>query len=147
VIAQSRGEVVMVDPDKMPGVRWYPDARLNFAENLLRRRDDSPALVFHGEDQVVRELSFAELHDQVARLAQALHGFGVREGDRVAGYLPNMPETIIAMLATASLGAIWSSCSPDFGVQGVVDRFGRLNRRCCSPPMAITTPESRTIAC
>ncbi|MFT5447300.1 MAG: acetoacetyl-CoA synthetase [Gammaproteobacteria bacterium] len=126
VIAQSRGDSVMANPQQMPGARWYPDARLNFAENLLRRRDHSCALIFHGEDQVVRELSFIELHDQVSRLAQALRDFGVVEGDRVAGYMPNMPETIIAMLATTSLGAIWSSCSPDFGVQGVVDRFGQI---------------------
>ena len=106
VIAESRGEMVMANPDQMPGVRWYPQARLNFAENLLRRRDAAPALIFHGEDQVVRELSFAELYEQVACLAQGLRGFGVGEGDRVAGYLPNMPETIIAMLASASLGAI-----------------------------------------
>jgi acetoacetyl-CoA synthetase len=126
VIAQARGETVMANPQQMPGVRWYPDARLNFAENLLRRHDDNPALIFRGEDQVAREVTFAELRDQVSRLSQALRGFGVVEGDRVAGYLPNMPETIIAMLASASLGAIWSSCSPDFGVQGVVDRFGQI---------------------
>ena len=126
VIAQLRGATMMADAQQMPAVRWYPEARLNFAENLLRRRDERCALIFHGEDQVVRELSFAELRDHVSRLAQALRGFGVVAGDRVAGYLPNMPETIIAMLATASLGAIWSSCSARCGVQGVVDRFAQI---------------------
>jgi acetoacetyl-CoA synthetase len=126
VIAHSRGERVLVDGERMPGARWYPDARLNFAQNLLCRQDDETAIVFHGEDRVVRELSFAQLHDRVSRLAQALAAFGVGEGDRVAGYLPNMPEAVIGMLATASLGAIWSSCSPDFGVRGVVDRFGQI---------------------
>ncbi len=126
VVAETRGERVLVDGDRMPGARWYPDARLNFAENLLRRRDGATAIVFHGEDQVVRELTFAELHDRVSRLAQALAGHGVGEGDRVAGYLPNMPETVIGMLATSALGAIWSSCSPDFGARGVVDRFGQI---------------------
>jgi acetoacetyl-CoA synthetase len=126
VIARTRGERVMEHPERMPGVRWYPDARLNFAENLLRRGDDATAIVFHGEDRVVRELDFAGLRAAVAALAAALKGMGVTPGDRVAGYLPNMPETVIGMLATASLGATWSSCSPDFGVNGVVDRFGQI---------------------
>ncbi len=126
VIAETRGERVVADRDRMPGARWFPDARLNFAENLLRRRDDAPALVFRGEDRVTRRLSFAEVHDGVARLRQALARMGVGEGDRVAGLLPNLPETVIAMLAATSLGAVWSSCSPDFGVQGVLDRFGQI---------------------
>src|SRR5690606_15982504 len=107
--AAHRGERVLVDGDKMPGARWFPDARLNFAENLLRRRDDTDALVFWGENRVKRRLSHAELYRQVAALAAALRARGVRPGDRVAAYLPNMPETIVAMLATASLGAIFSS--------------------------------------
>ena len=126
IIAETQGKRVLVDGDKMPGAQWFPDARLNYAENLLRRRDDGDAIVFWGEEKVRRRLSFGELHDRVSRLAQALKARGIREGDRVAGYLPNMPETIIAMLATASLGAIWSSCSPDFGAQGVLDRFGQI---------------------
>ena len=126
IIAESQGERVLIDRDKMPGAKWFPDARLNYAENLLRRRDDGDAMVFWGEDQVRRRLSHAELYDQVSRLAQALKARGIGEGDRVAGFLPNMPETIIAMLTTASLGAIWSSCSPDFGAQGVLDRFGQI---------------------
>jgi acetoacetyl-CoA synthetase len=126
VIHEGARGPVLVDGDKMPGARFYPEVRLNFAENLLRRRDDHDAIVFWGEDKVRRRLSYAELHDLVTRTAAALAGLGVGEGDRVAGFMPNMPETVVAMLATASLGAIWSSCSPDFGVQGVLDRFGQI---------------------
>ena len=126
VVAETRGERVLVDGDRMPGARFFPDARLNFAENLLRRRDRGDAIVFWGEDRVRRRLSFAALYDSVSRLAQALEAEGVGPGDRVAGYLPNMPEAVVAMLATASLGAVWSSASPDFGVRGVLDRFGQI---------------------
>ncbi|HZR68900.1 MAG TPA: acetoacetate--CoA ligase [Burkholderiales bacterium] len=126
VRASLMGERVLVDADRMPGARWFPDARLNFAENLLRRRDAGEAVVFWGEDKVKRRLSYHDLYDRVARVAQALRAEGVKAGDRVAGYLPNMPEALIATLACASLGAIWSSCSPDFGVQGVLDRFGQI---------------------
>ncbi len=127
--AEVRGEPGkrrLVDGDRMPGAQWFPDARLNFAENLLRGRDDSLAISFWGEEEVKRRLTRAELHDLVSQLAQALRSAGVAKGDRVAAYLPNMPESTAAMLATASLGAIWSSCSPDFGVQGVLDRFGQI---------------------
>ncbi len=116
----------LIHGDRMPGAVWFPDARLNFAGNLLRERDDSLAIAFWGEDRVKRQLSRRELYDLVSRLAQALGAEGVTKGDRIAGYLPNMPEATAAMLATASLGAIWSSCSPDFGVQGVLDRFGQI---------------------
>ena len=126
VIASERGTRVVADRDKMPGARWFPDATLNFAENLLRRRDSGVALVFWGEDRVKRQVSYAELYTQVSRLAKALRAAGVKAGDRVAGYLPNLPESIMAMLAASSIGAIWSSCSPDFGVQGVLDRFGQI---------------------
>ena len=126
VIADRTGEVVLEDPRSMPGARWFPQAWLNYAENLLRRRDHEIAIEFRGEDQVRRSLSYAQLYDAVAVLALALADAGVRRGDRVAGYLPNLPEAIIAMLAAASLGALWSSCSPDFGVRGVVDRFGQI---------------------
>ena len=126
VIAETRGERVLVDGDKMPGATFFPDAKLNFAENLLRQRDESDALVFWGEDQIKRRMSHKELYDLVSCLAQAFRAEGVGVGDRVAGYLPNMPETIAAMLAAASLGAVWSSCSPDFGVRGVLDRFGQI---------------------
>lgn len=110
----------------MPGTRFFPDARLNFAENLLKFRDEQTALIFAGEDGALRHISYAELYIQVARVAEALRQAGVEPGDRVAGYLPNLPETVIAMLAATSLGAVWSSCSPDFGVQGVLDRFGQI---------------------
>ena len=120
------GGLVVRDGDRMPGARWFPEARLNFSENLLRRRDDADAIVFWGEDRVRRRLSYHQLYDEVARVARALRASGVRAGDRVAAVLPNMPETVVAMLASASLGATWCSCSPDFGVQGVVDRFGQI---------------------
>jgi len=126
VIADTRGERVLIEGDKMPGARFFPDARLNFAENLLRRRDDSDAIIFRGEDQVRQRLTHRQLYDGVSRLTQALAAAGVGEGDRVAGFMPNLPETIMAALAANALGAIWSSCSPDFGVQGVLDRFGQI---------------------
>jgi acetoacetyl-CoA synthetase len=117
VVGEKGGET-LVDGDRMPGARWFPQARLNFAQNLLRRRDGAEALVFWGEDRIKRRLSYKHLHDLVSRIAQALADVGVGKGDRVAGYLPNVPEATAAMLATASLGAVWSGCSPDFGVQG-----------------------------
>lgn len=126
LVSETRGDRVLADGDKMPGAKWFPDARLSFAENCLRRRDDGEAMVFIGEQQVVRRLSFKEVYEQVSVTQQLLRGLGVGKGDRVAGYLPNMPETIICMLAVNSLGAIWSSCSPDFGQQGVLDRFGQI---------------------
>jgi len=126
VIAERKGDVVLEGAERMPGARWFPEAWLNYAENLLRRRDGAIAIEFRGEDRVRRSLSYAELYDAVAVLASALTDAGVTRGDRVAGYLPNMPEAIIAMLAATSLGAMWSSCSPDFGVRGVVDRFGQI---------------------
>jgi acetoacetyl-CoA synthetase len=129
VIASERGDRVLVDGERMPGARWFPEARLNFAENLLRRRDDSDALVFWGEDRVVRRHSHAELYLQVARLAAAFRGCGLKAGDRVAAFMPNLPETVMVMLAAASIGAIFSSASPDFGVQGVLDRFGQIAPR------------------
>jgi acetoacetyl-CoA synthetase len=129
VRAQRRGERVLLDGDRMPGARWFPDARLNFAENLLRRSDDAPAIVFWGEGGARRRLSHAELRASVSQLAAALRAWGVRPGERVAGYLPNLPEAVIAMLAATSLGAVWSSCSPDFGARGVIDRFGQIEPR------------------
>ena len=126
IVGDGPGARIVVDGERMPGARWFPDARLNYAENLLRRRDEADALVFWGETRVRRRLSFAALDDRVSRMAQALAARGVQEGDRVAGYLPNIPETIVAALATASLGAVWSSCSSDFGTRGVLDRFGQI---------------------
>jgi len=126
VLGEGEDGPVLVDAQRMPGARWFPEARLNFAENLLRRRDAAPALIAWAEGRPRREVSHAELARDVSRLAQALAAWGVGPGDRVAGFLPNLPEAVVAMLATASLGAIWSSCSPDFGTRGVVDRFGQI---------------------
>ena len=117
---------VLVDGDRMPGAQWFVGAELNFAENLLRHRGDRPAIIAWTEDGRRSELSYRELHREVAELAAALQRQGVRPGDRVAAVMPHAAETIIAMLATTALGAIWSSCSPDFGVQGVLDRFGQI---------------------
>jgi acetoacetyl-CoA synthetase len=126
VIGDQNSTPVLVDGDKMPGARFFPEARVNYAENLLRQRGTGDALVFWGEDQVKRRVSHDELYDTVGRLAAALRDLGVGPGDRVAGFMPNMPETVMATLATAALGAVWSSCSPDFGTQGVLDRFGQI---------------------
>jgi acetoacetyl-CoA synthetase len=119
----------MTPPDPALGPRWFPAWRLNFADNLLRFDDDEPALVFWTERGRERSLTYRELGEAVASLAAALHAAGVRRGDRVAGWMPNLPETVIAMLAATWLGAIWSSCSPDFGIKGVVDRFGQIAPR------------------
>jgi acetoacetyl-CoA synthetase len=126
VVGSTQGDTILIDRDRMPGARWFPEARLNFAENLLRRRDRSAAIVFRGEDQLKSRVSWAELYAEVSRLAQALRAQGVVPGDRVAAYLPNLPGAVIGMLATTSIGAVWSSCSPDFGAQGVLDRFGQI---------------------
>ena len=122
----DKGARALVDGERMPGAQWFPDAKLNFAQNLLREPDDSDAIVFWGEDRVKRRLTRRQLHELVSRLQQALAAAGVGKGDRVAAYLPNLPEATAAMLATTSLGAIWSSCSPDFGIRGVLDRFGQI---------------------
>lgn len=116
----------MAPPDPVLGPRWFTEARLNFAEHLLRRRDDGLAIVAWNEQGAQQRLTFAELATRVAQCAAALAAQGVGVGDRVAGWMPNLPETVIAMLATASLGAVWSSCSPDFGTKGVLDRFGQI---------------------
>jgi acetoacetyl-CoA synthetase len=116
----------MGPPDPEKGPRWFPDASLNFAENLLRFSDDEPALTAWNEEGHQRTITYRELREAVGTLALALNGAGVQPGDRIAGWLPNIPEAVIAMLASASLGAIWSSCSPDFGAQGVMDRFGQI---------------------
>jgi acetoacetyl-CoA synthetase len=126
---QVRGEpgaLRVMNPERMPGAKWFPEGKLNYAENALRSRDAMPAIAFWGEDRVKRYLSKRQLYDLVSRIARALKDAGVEKGDRVAGYLPNVPEATAALLATASLGAVWSSCSPDFGVQGVLDRFGQI---------------------
>jgi len=124
--ASKRYESVVDDPHNMPGAQWFPGARLNFAENLLRYRDNHIALIFKGEDQEPIKVTYGNLYDQVARLSKSLREQGVVVGDRVAGFMPNMIETVVAMLATTSVGAVWSSCSPDFGIKGVLDRFGQI---------------------
>jgi acetoacetyl-CoA synthetase len=129
VRAQWGSGPVIENPGRMPGARFFPAAQLSFAENLLRFEDDQPALVFRNERGTRRTLSYRELRAEVARVAAGLTDAGVVAGDRVAGYLPNLPEATIAMLATASCGAVWSSCSPDFGVHGVLDRFGQIAPR------------------
>ena len=126
VIGLPPGDVIVADVTRMPGAQWFPGVTLNYAQNLLHRRDDSDAIVFWGEDQVRQRLSFAQLYDQVSLAQQALQATGVGVGDRVAGYLPNLPAAVIWMLAATALGAIWSSASPDFGVTGVLDRFGQI---------------------
>jgi acetoacetyl-CoA synthetase len=116
-------------PDPVLGPNWFVGTTLNFAENLLRYRDGREAIVAWNERGPAKRLTFAELFDEVARVASGLRGLGVKAGDRVAGFMPNIPETVIAMLAATSIGAIWSSCSPDFGVAGVFDRFGQIRPR------------------
>ena len=126
VIGESGSRVLERSAQGMRFAKWFPEARLNFAENLLRPCANPEALVFWGEDKVKRRMSREELRVEVARFAAALRALGVRPGDRVAAWLPNMPETIVAMLAAASIGAIFTSASPDFGVQGALDRFGQV---------------------
>ena len=126
VIHSRSYDRVVDDPDKLPGAEWFSGAQLNFAENLLRYRDDRTALIFKSEAKESVSISYADLHRNVARLAEAMKAAGVVKGDRVAGFMPNMIETVVAMLAATSLGAAWSSCSPDFGIKGVLDRFGQI---------------------
>ncbi len=126
VVGDGPGAVVLEDPGRMPGARWFPEARLNFAENLLQWSGPGPALIFRREDGRSGTWSRDELRVVVGRTARALAAAGVGPGDRVAGFLPNQPEAVAAMLAVASLGAVWSSCSPEFGPQGVLDRFGQI---------------------
>jgi len=126
VIASKQCDKVLEDSPAMMGAKWFVGARLNFAENLLRYRDDQDALIFRGEGQPIVRMTYAQLYDEVARMAKALRDAGVKTGDRIAGYVPNMIEPVVGMLAAASIGAIWSSCSPDFGIKGVLDRFGQI---------------------
>ena len=126
VVGERGAGPAVVLGDGMRAARFFPEARLNYAENLLRRRDDADAIVFRSETGAIRRVSYAALYQRVSRVVAALRADGVGPGDRVIGFLPNLPETVIAMLATTALGAVWSSCSPDFGVQGVLDRFGQI---------------------
>jgi acetoacetyl-CoA synthetase len=125
VIASRRAEQPL-GKASMPGVEWFPGARLNFAENLLRRSDDEVAIIAAAEGRETEQITWADLNRRVARAQRGLLGAGVEPGDRVAALVPNGPEAIIGMLASASIGALWSSCSPDFGAGGVVDRFGQI---------------------
>ncbi|MDH6230309.1 acetoacetyl-CoA synthetase [Mesorhizobium soli] len=125
-IVGDKGGRVLADGDKMPGAQFFPDARISFAENLLKKTGATDAIVFKGEDKVTRRLFWDELHALVSKLQQLFLSLGVKSGDRIAAMMPNMPETVAAMLAASSIGAVWSSCSPDFGEQGVLDRFGQI---------------------
>jgi acetoacetyl-CoA synthetase len=122
-------EEVLIDEDKFPGAKWFTGSRLNFAENLLRFRDDRIAIVGILENDDRRSISYAELFIEVEKMVSAMRHYGIKPGDRIAGFMPNVIETVVAMLATTSIGAIWSSCSPDFGINGVCDRFGQISPR------------------
>ncbi len=126
VLVSRNYDKVVDDVTKMPGARWFSNSRLNFTENILRRRDDHLAIISRAEGKSDRRMTYAELAGEVEKVSLALRSAGVRKGDRVVGFLPNIPEAIIAMLGSASIGAIWSSSSPDFGVQGVLDRFRQI---------------------
>jgi acetoacetyl-CoA synthetase len=128
-IIGDKGEQILIGGDHIEAAQWFPEARLNFAENLLRRKDDATAIFFRAEDQVEYSLSYRELYQQVASVAAWLKARGLHPGDRVAAYLPNMPEAVVAMLAATSLGAVWTSTSPDFGEDSVIDRFGQTEPR------------------
>jgi len=125
----DKGERVLIDGDDMEKAQWFPDARLNFAENLLCKKSNEIAIYFRAEDQVEYTLTWRQLYEQVASVADWLRSNGLEPGDRVAAYMPNMPETVVAMLAATSLGAIWTSTSPDFGEESVIDRFGQTSPR------------------
>jgi acetoacetyl-CoA synthetase len=129
VKAAAQGNRILEAPNAMPGARFFPDARLNYAENLLRKRGSGTALVFRGEDKLERRLTWDELHAAVSRLQKALQREGVSVGDRICAIMPNMPEAVIGLLAASSMGAVWSSCSPDFGARGILDRFGQIAPR------------------
>lgn len=134
LIASQPWQKVLAEADKFPGARWFPGAQINFAENLLRfasdkNHRDNIAIVSRLENGERRELSYAELYREVEKLAAGLKAAGIKLGDRVGAFMPNVPETIVAMLAATSLGAVWSSCSPDFGINGVMDRFGQIEPR------------------
>ncbi len=127
VRASKISSTIVRDKEQMPGSRWFPDAELNFTENLLRKNDSTPAIIARGEGKTDRILSYANLNHEVNRLTRAFRDSGIVPGDRIVAYMPNIPETIICMLAAAACGATWSSCSPDFGARGVIDRFGQVN--------------------
>ncbi len=134
VLASRSWDTVITDKHKIPGASWFMGSKLNFAQNLLRKQNDKAAIIFKGENGKQITISYKELYKSVTNLANALLDANIKKGDRVAGYLPNIPETIIGMLATTAIGAVWSSCSPDFGTHGVLDRFGQIQ-----PKILITT--------
>ncbi|WP_299176560.1 acetoacetate--CoA ligase [uncultured Neptuniibacter sp.] len=146
VIGQKGSGPYLLNANKMPGAQWFPEAKLNFAENLLKYRDERTAIVFRNETDHRVELSYSELYTRVAQFAAGLKQRGVTQGDVVAGFMPNLADTLIAMLATTSMGAIWTSCSPDFGIQGVMDRFGQVK-----PKVLFTIPaylyNGKTVDC
>ena len=129
IVHSRKYDAVLGNGNMMPGAKWFPGAELNFAQNLLRYRDEHQAIIFRSEKNETVSLTYSELYDKVARLARSMRDMGITRGDRIAGFMPNMPEAIIAMLASASIGALWSSCSPDFGIKGVLDRFGQIEPR------------------
>ncbi len=146
MVIGERGDITLANPDKMTGAQFFIDSKINYAENLLRQRNDETAIIFRNEKREERTLSYNELYYEVSVWAQAMRAMGLKKGDRVAGYMPNMAETIIAMLAATSIGAIWASASPDFGSQGVLDRFGQIE-----PKLLITVDgyyyNGKTIDC
>ncbi len=126
ILYSKNFNMVVDDKSKMPGAKWFQGTKLNFSENLLKYRDDRTAIIFRGENRKERHISFRELYNKTHEIAEGLRKIGVTKGDRIGAFMPNIPETIIAMLATASIGAIWSSSSPDFGIKGVLDRFSQI---------------------
>ena len=147
-VRAARPYDTVLESRRMPGARWFPGAELNYAEHALREGDvaqrNSPALVFQSETRPLTALARVELRAHVASVADALRELGVRRGDRVAALLPNIPEAVIAFLACASLGAVWSSCSPDFGTHGALSGSSRSSPSCCSPRTATSTTAERT---
>lgn len=129
VIGNTPSKWVIKDKENIEKAKFFPDAKINFAENLLRRKDDATAIHFFCEDKIERIVSYKQLYEQVSSLTQFFQEIGIQEGDRIGCYLPNIPQAIMGMLATATLGAIWSTCSPDFGVPALVDRFGQISPR------------------
>ena len=128
-VTGHRGERTVIDLERMPGARFFPDARINFAENVLTLDGDAPAIIYRHENGSSRTMSWRQVRQEAAAFASALRASGINAGDRVAAYLSNVPEAIVAVLGCAAVGAVWSSCSPDFGVQGVLDRFGQIEPR------------------
>ena len=129
IIASKKYDKVVEDLSVFPGTKWFPGARLNFAENLLRYKDDQKAFIFQGETKVSKSMTYEELNKQVARLARSLKEMGIKPGDRVVSYIPNLIETPMAMLATTSLGAIWASCGAELQSRAVIDRFEQIKPR------------------